>query len=220
MLIAIFIFLILLTIQFIIALYALLVKHDIHKRYAHPLGEQIEAAKALENYVKIYRKVNLRVNAVIDTPAWAMEEFILINKSRIYSTDLFTNFFTLFQLELSRKQNNFARKVKFFQALFFAIQTILFVAGLFFVNKNNETAEILIYLSLGTLMFNILLSFIAFASRTFILQDSMAIATDLLNLDEVENARAESLKNDLKFEVFEYPISLLKNIVLFFIPGS
>ncbi|MDQ7021417.1 MAG: hypothetical protein Q9M91_06355 [Candidatus Dojkabacteria bacterium] len=44
-------------------------------------------------------------------------------------------------------------------------------------------------------------------------------ARDMLDLDEVEVARAEALKEDLKYTVFEYPLDMLDKIIKFFIPS-
>ncbi len=198
-----------------LALYARIIRHKIDQRYSYPLGEMIDASKALENYVKIYRKVNLKVHANVPFPAYAQEEFVLINRNKIYNIDLFTNFFTLYQLELSKKEHNLARKLYIFQNFVFLMQIFLFILGLVL---QYEWSYILIVAAIAVQVFSIMFSIIGFIIYDFVLTDTLEISKDLLNLDEVEIARAESLKNDLKFHVYEYPFDFFKRVFGFLIP--
>jgi hypothetical protein len=50
------------------------------------------------------------------------------------------------------------------------------------------------------------------------LDEAHIIAMDLLNLDDVENARAESLKDDIRYQSFEYPFETVWRIYQFFKP--
>ncbi len=198
-----------------LALYSQIVRHKLDRKYDHPLSDLIDASKALENYVKIYRKVNIKVHVKIPFPAFAREEYVLINRDKIYNIDLYTNFFTLYQLELSRKEHRFARKLYLIQNLIFLSQLIFFALGLIL---QYDFSSILLIIAIGIQLFSILFSFIGFIMYEFILGDTLEVASDLLNLDEVEIARAESLKNDLKFHVFEYPFEFIRRVFVFFLP--
>lgn len=198
-----------------LAFYSKIANRKLEKKYDHPLSDMVDASTALENYVKIYRSVGIRVHEEIPFPALASEEFVIINRDRIYSTDLYTNFFTIFQLELSKKVNNFSRKLHLYQNLLFFLQLLFFVLGL---TLQVEWNYILILLAIGTQVITTGFSLIGVSLFDFILKDSLEISKDLLNLDEVEVARAEGLKNDIKVHVFEYPIEFFKNVIGFFIP--
>lgn len=216
--IEILVFIIILIIQISLASYALLASHKIDQKYRYPLGSQVESAVALENYVKIYREVNVRVNADIEIPAYAFEEHIYINRDKMYDFDLFTNFFTIFQLELSRKEHNFARKLNIFQNILFILSFIIFFIGAATLSQDATISSYSFRFAIGLQTFLIFISFLGFSTYNTILKKSLAVASDLLDLDEVEYARADRLKDDLKLHVFEYPLVVFGRLVRFFLP--
>jgi hypothetical protein len=211
------IFLTILAIQFLLAVYAKVVRHRIDEKYNYPLSEEIEAATVLEQYSAIYRTVNIRVHAKIPIPAFAHNEFLLVNRDRIYDTDLFTNFFTVYQLELTRREHNMARRLHIGQNILFFLQLAFFIVGLAI---QYDWAYILIFISVGIQVFLITFGFIGFFMYQLILNDAYQVALNLLQLDDVEQARAEQLKNDLAFQVLEYPLDFIVRVFLFLIPGK
>ena len=214
MILQVLVFIIVLIIQFVLALFSKIARYKLEKKYNHPLSNMVEASAALENYVKIYRRVNIKVHAKIPFPAFAKEEFIIINRDRIYKNDLFTNFYTLYQLELSRKENNLARKLYTFQNFIFFLQLLFFILG----SLQFDVSYIFLVISIGIQLFAIFFSIIGFIIYEFILGDALEVSKDLLGLDEVEIARTESLKNDLKLHVFEYPFEFLRRLFSFISP--
>lgn len=207
---------VLIMLQVIPSLYSLLFKTGLDKKYNFPIGEMAEAAEVLENYVKIYNPVNLRVNADIPTPAIAEKEFVLINKNKMYQFDLFTNFYMLFQLELSKAKYSFQRQYHVVQNLLFLFQLVS--VGLFFIIEN----EVAIYFLWAAIIFQafILLSIVfIFQGYKKIFRKTLDVSLDLLNLDDVEYARAKALAKDLQYQAYNYPIVLFRNVFLFFIPG-
>lgn len=217
MLLGITIFLIFLAIQFVFAFYGLLVRHKIEHRYNYPLGEQIEAAAVLEAYSRLHRKVDLRVDAGINLPAYAEHEFLLVNKDKMYQFDLFTTFYTIYQLELSRKKNSFQRNLYKFQNILFGLHILVFLIGI--ILQQYSWAEYIMYAAIAIQLFSILFSIIGFLLYEYILKDAFAIAFDMLNFDEVEYIRAEKLRDELKYHVFEYPIDVASRFIGFFIPN-
>jgi len=214
-LLALLIFLLFGLFQIAVSIYAFIVKNDIEKRFDFPLSSMVEASETLENYVKIYRKLNLKVDAKVKMPAVALSEFVLINKDLIYRTDLFTNFFTLFQLELTRKEYEFSRSIHVFQNILFFLQLIFF--GLYFA-VTAEFNEFFIYASVVVQILLTIITLFGFFKLEQILNRSLSIAIDLMDLDDVEYARAEALKDDLKYNVFEYPIDFVLRLLRFFVP--
>jgi hypothetical protein len=207
------IFVLITLLQFSLATYAWLIRKQLPERFSHILGELIEPAVVLENYMKIYRKLNLRVNAQISEPVLAEREFLLVNRESMYNPDLFTNFYTIFQLELTKSANTFARtRIFIFQNLLFFIQVIVFILATIY------SSEVIMAISIGTALFSFSLAFLGFILYGKILDTTFEIALDLLNLDDVEQARAEGLKNDLRYKVFEYPFDIIWKIIQFFKP--
>ncbi|MCA9381606.1 hypothetical protein KC678_05040 [Candidatus Dojkabacteria bacterium] len=173
------------------------------------------SSEVLENYVKIYRQVNIKVHSAMPIPAFAQEEFVIINRDKIYDSTLYTNFFTLFQLELSKKENGFARRIFLFQNFLFFLQLALFVISL--IIQFSWTYWLLI-VAIAIQIINIVISIFGFISYQEILEETGQVATDLLDLDEVEQARAEGLQNDLNYTVYEYPFEFFKRLFSFVIP--
>lgn len=198
-----------------LAVYARITRYKIEEKYDYPLGSMLSSSEVLENYVKIYRKVNIKVHQSIPLPAFADEEFVVINRDKIYDSNLFSNFFTIFQLVLSKKENVFARKIFIIQNVLFFTQFILFALG---ITLQYEWTNLLIIAAIVVVLANIFLSIVGFIVYQEVLKEAADVATDLLELDEVEQARAESLQNDLAFVVYEYPFEFVKNLFVFFIP--
>lgn len=215
MLLVAVIFVIILILQFALAVFAQITQHNLHKKYNKPLGEMVEAAKVLELYNRIYRKTNIRVNAEIRLPAIALEEFVLVNRSKMYNFDLYTNFFTIFQLELARKEYGFVRRLEIFQNIIFFLQLVFFIVG---ISGLTNIGMNLLLIGIGIQILSILISLIGYYALERILGDTLEISQDLLNLDEVETGYAINLKNDLKNEPLTYPFNLFVNIARFFLP--
>lgn len=210
-----FIFTIILLAQILIGIFAWVQKDKLPRKYSHYLSEMIIPAKVLENYSKIYRNVGLKVNASIKEPAYALTEFVLIGKRFMYSPDLYTNYYMLFQLELSKKQNEQVRFLSIYQNILFVIQILVFAASFFFP---DTLSKILILTAISIQVFLVLISFMGYIAFNFILEEVHEVAKDLLNFDEVEVARAESLKSELAYRIFEYPFETIWRLYQFFRP--
>jgi hypothetical protein len=216
MLIIVVIIINLFLIQLVSNLYAKLTSRKIERRYAYTLDNTIEAAEVVENYIKIFRQVNLSVNANIMPPAFAYDtDYVLLNRIKMYESDLYTNFYTIYQLELTKDKFNFARRIYVVQNILFFFQIVSFILGIVLQDSLND---IFLILSLIFTVANILVSIFGYFIYNSVLNSSLEIAKDLLNLEELEIVRTENLKNELRLVVFEYPIEFLKRVFLFFIP--
>ncbi len=215
MFLAIIIFLLILFTQLSTGIVSWLNRNKMAKKYAFILSELIEPAKTLENYIKIYRKVNLRVNGAIDEPAYAEKDFLILKRERMYSPDLYSNFYTIFQLELTKVSNNFIRNIYKYQNLLFFLEILLFIIG---VIISPSIGIYFIYFALFIQVILLILTFLGFMMVEGVLNESHLIAQDLLNLDDVEIARALSLQSELKFKVFEYPFEIVWRIWQFVKP--
>ena len=185
-------------------------------KYNIPLGSQSEAAVTLENYVKIFRQLGVRVHADINVPAYAFEEHVYVNRDQMYNFDLFTNFFVLFQLELSKKEHNFARKMNIFQNFLFFSSILVVVMGVILGESNQGLY--LTYMGIGMQFFLFIFTVMGYTVYNKILNNSLDIASDLLDLDDVEYAQADQLKEDLMIHVFEYPLLILARVIKFVLP--
>jgi uncharacterized membrane protein len=116
---------------------------------------------------------------------------------------------------LTRKKYAFARNVINQLKVFFFVEIMVFLFGLI-IEANWKVYIILIAIVIACI--TLILSVIAYFSYESILKKSIHVAVDLLDLDEVETARAERLVDDLAYHVFDYPIVVFSRIVKFFLP--
>lgn len=200
--------------QIILNIYAYVSRHSLKKDFGFTILSLIEPAAALENYVKIFRSVDVKVNAKITEPARALKEFVLINKNLMYANDLYTNYYLLFQLELSKKRLSFIRNVKSYLGISFVSGIVVFITSLVLI----ENKEILATIAIAIQLFTIFFSIVTRSLFDPIIKEVDYIAYDLLNLDENEQYSAHQLGNKMKSITFEYPIFVLEKIVSFFIP--
>jgi hypothetical protein len=212
MLLLITVFTLIFIIQLMMCVYAWIIRRSIPKLYKNALGSMIDPSGTLEKYMKIIRKVDVRVNADINDIAYAQKNFLLLRRDKMYDVDLYTNFYVIFQLELTREEHAFSRKLFVIQNILFGSQIAILILGLII------TSEPTIAIALGMLVFEMLLSTVAFFIEKNILNSTFEIAVDFLDLDDVERARAEVLKNDLRFRVFEYPSDMAWKIFQFLKP--
>jgi hypothetical protein len=215
-LVLIFIALTVLVIQIILAIASVLAHRNIEKKYSFILSEGYAAATALEYYVRIFRKVDVNVDAPIKQIAHAEEEYILVNKKKMYNTDLYSNLYLLFQLELTQKKYGFLRNLYIYHNILFFFQMVFLVA-FFFV-----PTEMQFYFAVATLAIqaiNILLCMWSVHMYTDILDEAQLKAADLFNFDDIDDARAEQLANELRYRAFDYPFDVLWKFVRFLLPG-
>jgi len=214
MTILIIVFVLFSVLQILLNIYAYFSRHSLRNEYGFTILSLIEPATALENYVKIFRSVDVKVNAKIKEPAIALKEFVLINKKLMYANDLYTNYYLLFQLELSKRKNSFIRNAQSYLGISFTIGCAVFMASLILIENKEIFAIIAIAIQLCTIFFSIV-------TRSLfdeIIKEVDYIAYDLLNLDEKEQYSAHQLGSKIKSVTFEYPIFVLGKMVGFLVP--
>lgn len=207
-------YILIICIQLLLNIYALLTNRSIPREYSYALLSRTEPAVALEHYVKIFRPVDIKVNASIKLPAVALDNFVLINKKKMYQADLYTNFFLLFQLELSKKAYGFVRNSRTYLGVSFLISVIIFMVGLLI----EDNKELFLSISIGIQICTILFSYFAKSSMNTLLANTEYIAYDLLNLDDAEQRVAHKLSKELRVLTYEYPLFIIRKVVGFFVP--
>jgi hypothetical protein len=212
----IFLTITILIIQFLLAFASILAHRNIEKKYNFILSEGYAAATALEYYVRIFGEIDVNVDAPITETAVAEEGYILLNKKKMYDTDLYTNLYLLFQLELTNKKYNFLRNLYVWHNVLFFLQIITLIT-FFFIPEDFQ-----FYLAVATLTIqsiNILLSIWSVDMYTKILDEAQIKAADLFNFDNIDDARAEQLANELRYRAFDYPLDVVWKFVRFLLPG-
>lgn len=210
----IFIFVILISIQLVLALFAWGSKRQVEQKYSFPTSEGVEPAQIIEEYYKDEAtKFRIQATESISDPAVAEDDVLLINKDKIYKKDLYTSFYVIFQAELTKSDYKFLRISGNFQSFFFVIEVILFIIAL---NTTINIREILFYVVIGIQILTFIITILAFIQIDTLLDDACITAKILLKLDDVEEIRVMSLKGDLRYIIFEYPFEVIWRLVQFF----
>ncbi len=215
MFLQVLIFAILLAIEVFLGIYSKLIGRNISKKYHYILSSQIEPIKILEIYREKFNKLDLKASPKLHGIVYSGDEFVVVNSKQMYAKDLFTNYFILLNLELSKKENTFLRDIATYQTILFIFQFLFLGVSLFI---KTEYTEILFLIPIVIEVVLFLLTIFGYILYDIALSEVDDIAAELLDLDEIEVIRAERLKNDLKFKVFEYPISILSNLLNFLRP--
>jgi hypothetical protein len=220
MLVLITIFIIIYLIQITLAYYAWSVKSKLKKKYSYPLSSQMDLTKSIEIYVDKYIKqeevLHIYLDSHLNEPAFSEQGRIALNKNYLYNKTLYPNFFMILQAELAKSENYILREILRYQNIIYFFQLLFFIIGIFVDYQNYEI--ILILIAILIQIFLIFLSIYVFFLNSSILNRVRKVSKKILKLDEVEYARTLSLKEDLQYSAFEYPLEIFGKIFEFFIP--
>lgn len=207
--------LLLLIIQLILAIYAWNLKPKLKVRYKNILSSQLDPSTVLENNIKKFKNISIRVNNNLDDIAFSEKGFVMFKQKSLYKKDLYTNFMSLYYLYLSQDRYFRISKINYLPNLLFPIQ---FITLIFAIVSTFELVNPFIILTFVIQLFLILLSIINFFTINSFLNKVLKSSVKLLELDDLEEARCESLKNDLCYGVFEYPFEVIWRLVQFVKP--
>lgn len=211
----IFIFLITLFIQFAIGAYAWSLRRSLPKKFSHPIGAQIESSQLVEMYYNDERyKFNFEAVDLDNEPAFAESRLLLVNKKQLYKRDIFTNFYIIFQAELTKDSYWWLRSFNGFQSWVFFLQILIFTLSLAFFNE--VYGIYLLYFAIFLQLESFIAAFIGMVNLGYVLEDAVSVAIPTLELDNVEEARVNALKSDLKYMMMEYPWEILWRFTQFF----
>lgn len=200
-----FIFLLFFLVQIFLAISGWATRAKLEKKYSYFLGSQHEVSKLIEYYTNEFPELRIIVSSDINEIAYSDENLLIMNKKYIYSKDLFSNFYTLAQLELTKHKNKPLRDYYIKQNVLFYLQLIIFIVGICI----QSVAEYILILAIALQLVTILMTFFLMNDYKNFLYKVAAKAKTTLKLDPVEMARTEALVEDIKYEVFEYPFEIL-----------
>jgi len=199
---AIFAFLV--VTQILMGIFASTSKRKLKKKYSYYLGEQIEFNKILENHQKEHPNLSILASDEIEDVCVAENNLIIINKKSIYAKDMYSNLVLLFQLKLTNPKLKEIRNIYNYQSLEFIAQILCLI--LFFVL--NIIAGIVLAIGYVLFALNLFLVFYGIWAYGKLLKQVLIEAVPILKLDNVEVARAETLANEIKYEVLTYPLEI------------
>ncbi len=205
----------LIFIQLTIALYAWSLKPSIVRKYKNIISSQLDPSLVLEKYSKKFKNITIRVNNALDDVAFSEKGYVMFRQKSLYKKDLYTNFMSLYYLYLSQNRYYRLSKINYLPNLLFPLQIITLIAGLV---TTFELINPFIILTFVIQIFLLLLSLVNFYTLNSFLNKLHKDATKILELDDLEEERAKSLKSDLSYRVFEYPYEIIWRVIQFIKP--
>jgi hypothetical protein len=202
------------AIQFILALYASASRREIKERFAIPIGEQIRLSELIERYWNEFKlELSIRATDAISVPAFYFQDTVLVSRKHLLFSDLHTLYYFIFQTEIARK--DFKAYVKMPQILnwLFLSELVLFIVGLL---TTGDIQLVLLIGAIGLQVISLVTSIIYITLIKQLLFESSVIATYMLSLDDVEQARLLGLVDNMKYYHMEYPFETLFRVMAFF----
>jgi len=126
-------------------------------------------------------------------------DLLLVSRETVYRSDLYSNFFAVYQMLLTKLENRQIQKFEERQVLGFVIELLVFALG--FVTG----ISIIVWIAF---LFGVVLVLSGFwfeRSVNMVMEEAVEIARDLLELDDVEVGRAMNLGKDIGIHMHKYP---------------
>ncbi len=203
-------------IQFLLGLLAWTIRNYRSKKYAFPTSEQLEPAKLVEQYFYDPEYTfEIRAADDIDEPAEADENYLWVHRKKLNHTDLYTNFYLIYQAELTSDKHKFLR---IYNSLLGTLFFFHFVIAVVAIIIRGDIGIVVLTLSILFNSVYAILWLIAYMNQSKALDKSYLIADAVMKFDDVEKARAKALVNDLRYELLEYPWEIFWRLWVFFTP--
>ncbi|RMD76970.1 hypothetical protein D6810_02395 [Candidatus Dojkabacteria bacterium] len=203
-------------IQLLLGLIAIRTRKIRSRKFSFPTGSQIEPNHLIEKYFydESY-EFEIKATDEIDEPAEATEDFLWVNKKVLNKSDLYSNFYLIYQAELTSSKYKFLRMYNSIQATIFFLKLIFIIVG---IMSGGFVGLIILFLTLFTNLVILALWIVAYNQQTDAINKSKEVALAVMKLDDVEVARLNALTNDLRYELLEYPWEIFWRLWVFFTP--
>ncbi len=202
------------AIQVILALYAGVSRREIKHKFITPIGQQVRLSELIERYWNEFKvPLTIRATDEISLPAFYFDKTLLISRKHLLFSDLFTLYYFIFQTEIGRRDfKAYVRLPQILNALFFG-SVLFLVLGLL---SSGDIRIMFFILALGFQIISLVTSLIYIQLIKKLLFEASVIATYVLVLDDVEQARLIALTENMKMYHMEYPFETLFRIMGFF----
>lgn len=185
------------------------------KKFSKPISSLLTPENIVNQNEKRFSVIKIKIVPHLDDIAYADKKLMLINKKDFSKNTLYNNFKFFYYFYLGFDDSKYLRIYKQYQNILFAVEIILFIIGIILVNLIFNTFLIA---ALILQIFLILFSLFNYFLLGDFLEETYRKCKKLLKLDNVEEARLESLINDINQEVFEYPFEFIWRIIQFIKP--
>jgi hypothetical protein len=183
----------------------------LHRKFAYALASRTSVVDLLEKFSRVYGPINVKVNAAIKQPAILRPDILWVNREVAYNSDLYSTFYTSFQLAMLNLNSRWFQMLLPWQVLAYFGQII--VAVLVFT-VSQAYLPVLLGIAAGLFVVSLFLYFYS----AYISETAVEIAADLLDLDKVEIKRAQLLASLFQADIFKYSIYPIIWVIRFIIP--
>jgi len=204
-----------LLLQFALSSISWNTRGNIRRKYAKPISSLLTPEKILQQNEKRFSQIDLKVVSYLDDVGYSDKNLMLINKRDLSTNTLYINFKFFYYFYLASEKNNYLRNLKRVQNILFTFQVGFFIIGLITINLAFNAFFLA---SLGLQIFLFTYSIFNYIIHGTFIEETYRKSKKILELDNVEEARLESLLGDINQEVFEYPFEILWRIIQFVKP--
>lgn len=201
----------LLTIQILLAIVSVWQRSRLQRKFSQPLGSMTSMAQLLEKYSRVIEPFTLKVNARINTSVASRPSVLLVNRNHVYRNDLYANCMAVWHIKLTKPENKLFHRYQLWQ-------TILFLSELILLGMGYYISYLFYYPAIALTVALIIYGYIVQMDYNEVQTEFLEHASDMLDLDPVEQARAKVLSDRLKTEVFGYPAKPVKWVINFIRP--
>jgi hypothetical protein len=203
-------------IQLLLGALAWSVRNQRQKKYAFATSEQIEPAILVEKYFyDTEYSFEIAATDDIDEPAEADENYLWVNRKLLNRTDLYSNFYLIYQAELTSDRHKLLRYYNSVVGSIFFFHLFFIILGIFI---KGELGLIILVISLLANIIYAVLWVLGNNNQMIAIEKSLKIASSVMQFDEVEKARVRALASDIRYELLEYPWEIYWRIWVFFTP--
>lgn len=206
----IILWIVLLVVQILLALVVILDRRGVHNR-DFPISSMRTVADTIETYSRVHGSINVKVNPQIPTPAMLIQDTVLISRNHAYQTTLYPNFLALYMIQRTSIQSQ----------QWFQLESILpwvFLGEIIIGGVGILAFPELLWAAITVALMLIIATVAIERHLHSIRERTLEIAQDLLDLDNVEFARAAKLVRKLGGDGALYPIVLVNRTISFISP--
>lgn len=189
------IFVAILVVQLILAGITLNDRRQLHRQHNFPLSSQTNMVELLQKYSAIHEALNLKVNANISGPVERRGDTLWINRAHVYRAEAYPTLLAIYQIRSSNDHRQFLKLGKLVLGLMFVAEISLAALG-------TLVNPVFMWAAIITAVISLIISMYVEYQIKQLLEETLEIGTDLLDLDKVEQVKAIELLQRLRGDGF------------------
>lgn len=202
-------------IELLFIVVGLISKIGLKDQFSIPISSMTDVASTLETYSRVFNSVNIKVNDhKLKGVSSVKNQDLHINRNNVYSFDLYNHINTLFNICTLSTSFRFNRFLTIFNQSIFIFQ-LVFIVLLFF---NFEYYSGYVSIFAISIIFFIVNNFALLYVYRNVRHKVLEVYKAILDIDDVERARADNLADELVYTRLSYPLEGIVTFIKFFLP--